>query len=317
MRRFSSTCVLSTLLATTGCGDELHPSQVIEKNRVLGARTEVLGAPQRAWPAPGEAARVRFLVVDPGERAPLGYALAVCVRDASLGGVPACDGPIFGERRIDVPELGEPSVDFVVPSASELGDRRSLLVFGVVCARGAPSTPGGLIAAWPDRAGCTEADALPTRVLAHVTVSTDGSSNGNPSLSDDLFQQGGSEWTSTPDPWALPPKCGATSGTPAVPIVSAGTGALDLSLSLLGDDRESTPEGREALTLASFSTAGELDRPFSVVESDDASDPPVISWAFELPKSAPVEGRLVLFHFVMRDGRGGTDFATRALCVVP
>ena len=63
---------------SAGCLPDLPLAQQIEDTRVIGARLEVMGAPERAWPTPGESARVTWLVVDPTDAAPVGWGLFVC-----------------------------------------------------------------------------------------------------------------------------------------------------------------------------------------------------------------------------------------------
>jgi len=74
-------------LAVSACDQGLPHAWSIERTRVLGAKVEVIGDEARAWPLPGETARVTWLVVDPAEPAPLGWAFIVCV--PSLAG---CEG---------------------------------------------------------------------------------------------------------------------------------------------------------------------------------------------------------------------------------
>ena len=72
-RRLHPASLLAAIL-TISCGDPLKLPQLIEHNRVLGARVEVQGEPERASPAPGESATVRWLVADPDEPRPVSWA---------------------------------------------------------------------------------------------------------------------------------------------------------------------------------------------------------------------------------------------------
>lgn len=65
----------------------------------------------------------------------------------------------------------------------------------------------------------------------------------------------------------------------------------------------------ETLLLAHFVTSGELDRTYSVLEPNEAAPKTI-----EVPWSAPPDARDVKVYFVLRDGRGGTAFATRTIC---
>jgi hypothetical protein len=300
-------------LSSTACADELRLVQSIQETRVLGSRSEVTGAPERAWPAPGESAVVRHFVVDPGERAPLSWALGVCPRDASSSSVARCAGPVLAESVQPTPMLTEPRVGLLVPDEGSLGDVRQLLVFGILCPRGEVSVPSSLSAAWPEHLHCATPDVSGTRVETSLPLQIDNDGNRNPSLSDDEIELGDQPWADPGDPWALSPDCAGT----GLLEVRAGSSDIAVRLVFTGDDREPTAAGREALSVGTFSSGGELERAFSFVESDDPANPPSVRVGWKVPGSAPAAGRLIRFHFVVRDGRGGTDWTTRALCLVP
>jgi hypothetical protein len=65
----------------------------------------------------------------------------------------------------------------------------------------------------------------------------------------------------------------------------------------------------ESLLLAHFVTAGELDRTYSTLEANEAAPKTV-----DVPWTPPADARDVKVYFVLRDGRGGTAFATRTIC---
>ena len=65
----------------------------------------------------------------------------------------------------------------------------------------------------------------------------------------------------------------------------------------------------ESLLLSHFVTAGELDRTYSSLEPNEAAPKTV-----EVPWTPPADARDVKVYFVLRDGRGGTAFATRTIC---
>ena len=64
---------------------EFDPGSLVDKTRVLGARIEVDGAPDRAAPLPGEVANISWLVTSPGASPPLAWAFAACLPGA-VGG---------------------------------------------------------------------------------------------------------------------------------------------------------------------------------------------------------------------------------------
>jgi len=85
-------------------------------------------------------------------------------------------------------------------------------------------------------------------------------------------------------------------------------------------------QDREALLLSHAITSGggELDRFFSKLDPGDPDSEAEISFAYTPPKQSknaedriPENGRLVRFYFTLRDERGGVDYTTRELCVVP
>jgi hypothetical protein len=65
----------------------------------------------------------------------------------------------------------------------------------------------------------------------------------------------------------------------------------------------------ESLLLAHFVSSGELDRTYSTLEASEGAPKTV-----EVPWTAPADARDVKVYFVLRDGRGGTAFATRTIC---
>lgn len=93
------------------------------------------------------------------------------------------------------------------------------------------------------------------------------------------------------------------------------------------------PPRWERLSLANYTTAGELDRLFSnfeaspgIVEEVPPPDPPdavilknpaFVDWSPPPASAIPAEGRVVDFVFVLRDRRGGMDVARRRLCILP
>jgi hypothetical protein len=83
---------------------------------------------------------------------------------------------------------------------------------------------------------------------------------------------------------------------------------------------------REELVVSHAITelGGELPRHFSVVEADVPDSEAELELAYTPPgaKGEPAEGltargRLVRFYFALRDERGGVDYITRELCLLP
>jgi hypothetical protein len=97
------------------------------------------------------------------------------------------------------------------------------------------------------------------------------------------------------------------------------------SYSIPVNGQPQTRTAREALTLTHQLTlkAGKLNRFESKLDSGDADADAEISFRWTPPEkgddltSIPESGRLVRFSFTLRDERGGVDFATRELCLLP
>jgi len=61
------------------------------------------------------------------------------------------------------------------------------------------------------------------------------------------------------------------------------------------------------------------------VDDTEVSEEIQVSWLadgggftnWKPPKSVPEDGQLVRLNFVIRDGRGGTDWTERGLCILP
>jgi hypothetical protein len=296
---------LAALLTGSACGPMMDPPSLVQDTRVIGARVEVSGAPDRAMPRPGEAIRVTWLVTAPRAVPAMGWAFAAC---AGQGGAdPTCQGP----PAVMFQGHGVPVVELTVPEAHELGSVRELVLYGRICPDGEPAVdPAG---AQPGCAGGTEGT---TAALAIPLALDRDEGNHNPSLA-------GQAATFDGQPWAVDERQACAD----LPQVTAGTADHVLGLETAGRDRERfttmagdppvPTEQRERLQISQFTTAGKLERSFSEVESDDPGERPAIEVKWKAPAAAdvPVEGLVVRFTFVARDLRGGVDWTSRAVCV--
>jgi hypothetical protein len=305
-------CVVAT--AAIGCDDPLTLPQRIERTRVLAARVEVTAEPTNAWPAPGQDAVIRWLVVDPEPSIGFTWDLRACVAGTAAVGLPSCASAPFAAQRSEVATGALPSLSLTAPpiTAGREGDE-VILVHGVICARGIPSEDAG---------GCVGTEADGDRVALSIPLGGTGENN-NPSLDDDTITLGGIDWL---EPGVVGGDgCAADAGSSALPLIHAGDERA-IELELRGPDRERIDtqepsfggEGAwETLQVAYFATGGTLDRPFSYIESDAPVEGQRVSVAWSAPGSAPEVGVLVRFYFVVRDLRGGSDWARRDVCVVP
>jgi hypothetical protein len=296
-------------LTAAACGPSFDPPSLVDSTRVLGARVEVAGAPERATPAPGESATVTWLMSAPGAMPSLGWAFALCARHAP-NDLTCTTAPMAVYQGTENP----PRVSIQLPAAEELGGSSSLLLYGRICAGGSP--------AFDPQTGyptCADGAAAGTTATAVIAVAGAGvDPNQNPVADRGLTFDG--------QPW--PPLAGGDDPCAGGPTVSAGTDDHQIALATAGDDRERytalygdppAPTAlRESLQVSQFATAGKLRTAFTFVESDVADDAPPASVKWNAPaRSDVVAPTPVAFTFVVRDSRGGTDWTTRAACVVP
>ncbi len=280
------------VFGASACGDPLKLVELVSGPRVLGARVEVDGAPERASPQPGESATVRWLVATPELDPALGWAFQACVAENPGGALAQCADAPFGSVIQPDPVPGVPTLAFTVP-AEPIADH--LAVSGIVCPGGSPSVNAD------GTASCSAADG--TEVGLDFAMGSADAQNLNPSFgADALFLDA--------EPWAEGTDC-ATLPQVAPRSRHALTVALDAS------DRDALPQETsvdppfEELQLSHFTTAGELERAFTMLSAEDTNLARTISW------QAPAREGLVRFFFVVRDLRGGSDWAERAVCVAP
>ncbi|WP_394843977.1 hypothetical protein LZC95_43850 [Pendulispora brunnea] len=200
-------------------------------------------------------------------------------RRADSGRGSQCDGPSLAE----VSGTGNvPTVSLTAPPAGALGDATHLLVWGDI-----------------DKTNVDNAVMLQT---------VKSGSNRNPHIDAADLLLDGQPWT-TED--------GLCEG--ALPRIVADDAKHEVALVVRESNRETIDGGRETMQLSHFTTAGRLDRLYSVL---DGTDPAVdkalsVSWEAKPDTAPPAGGMVVHFYFGLRDSRGGMDFATRALCMRP
>jgi hypothetical protein len=274
-------------LSAVACGDPLKEVDAIEGTRVLGARVEVEGEPNRASPSPGEAATVRWLVVAPDVDPALGWQLAVCDATSGDSGLPDCAAEPFAQASADEPVVGAPSLDFVVPEETTSA---SLAVKGVIC---------------PDVGAADCNGDLGTNVSFDFELVGRGNENEtvntNPSLGALGFD--GVPWSDSTD----------CADLPRVDLKSKH----QITIPLDEDDRDPViPEfdidpDRETLQLSHFTDHGAFEAAFTVIEADSTELVTNAEWT--APTKLPESGMARIF-IVVRDDRGGTDWVTRAVC---
>jgi hypothetical protein len=299
-----------------GCSNDLPVASTLERTRVLGARVEVASDPGRAEVMAGEAASVAWIVEGPGAPATLAWAFALC----TTGGADCADAP----QPIGAGSGTPVTVPFTAPDAATLGTNLRPLMLGVVCA-------DGTIGVDPNAAlgTCTGAGASGTTARFIVPVVPDGATpNHHPVFTNDVVEIGGAAWDpATATARAPGDACDVNTGLPVVAATPIGNDAVTQPIRIIsdGDDRETfTPEGEtvarlEDLQLSSFTTAGKFESSYAAIFADDLRPDADVTVKWEPPSAATIAGtgQIAVFHFVVRDLRGGLDTIIRALCVTP
>jgi hypothetical protein len=315
-----SIIVASLALAATAaaCGPEMEPVSLVERARVVGARVEVEGAPERASPAPGETARIQWLMTAPGAMPALGWAFVVCP-GTNLGADIVCSGePVAVFQGQGVPELR-----FTIPAREHLGDVRRVVVLGRVCTDSTPVLdPGSTQPRCTNESNATMSSDGTTAAVS-IPIALDQPANRNPSLAAVSLTLNGQPWTEIDRP------AGAEATCPELPQVKADSKELPIRIEAAGVERERyvmmvgdppvPTEKREWLQISHFTTAGKLDRAITSIEADDQRESPAVEMKWNAPELArvPAAGQVVRFTFVVRDMRGGVDWLGRSLCVIP
>jgi len=293
-------------LFASGCGPEFDPASLIETTRVVGARVEVEGAPERATPRPGETANVRWLITSPEVTPPLHWTLAVCASGPSSLGCERAPLALF--EGTDV----VPRIAILVPGLEALSEARSLIVYGQICA-GADSTP--TFDPQHGIPGCSKGGG--TTVSTSIPLQWGDEANHNP-VADRDFTFDGQPWpalASGADPCGAGIRVAAGTADHLVGNLTAGTDR-ETYTAMLGDPPVATAV-RESLQISQFTTAGKLKSQFSFVEDPEVVAATTVDVTWEAPKVAevPAAEQAVTFTFVTRDNRGGVDWTTRAVCV--
>jgi hypothetical protein len=295
---------LPLLLCLAGCDDPIKHVELIEEPRVLGARAEVVGDAGRATPHPGETLEVRWLVAAPDGDPPTGFALHACSAPRQTRGLLRCASRPFASDILDAASEN-PRFEFTLPADLDPLAEPRVGVLGSLCVHGNGRFAG-------DTPGCEGGEELSVSLDLFV-ASSDGV-NLNPSFGSEAIALDGSPWQTQAR------ESGACLGH-GLPEVSLAGGQHQIQIGIPEAARETLSQRnpadltRESLRVAHFASRGKLERPFSEILPDDVETSVSLSW--DPPETAPPEGELVRFWFVLRDLRGGSDFTERALCIVP
>jgi hypothetical protein len=295
LRAVSAAAALSSI----ACGDPLTSVELIDKTRIVAARVEVAGDPTRAAPLPGESVEVRWLVVAPEPDPALAFALRSCLALETRSDATLCaSSPLATASSLD-PVVGAPTLRFDAP-ADAVGNER-LAVHASVCPAG-ESLPSE---------GASRCSGGSEVLAAALDFSMDDGlhPNSNPTFEGVLL-----------DGVELPPETAATTDCAALTSVPRGSKhTLRVELDELSRDPLPQDNGadlaRENLLVSYFIDQGDLDHAWSSIKSTA----PVTAGSAVLtaPASVGAVPRLARFVVVVRDGRGGSDFVERRICVEP
>jgi hypothetical protein len=298
--------ILATFF-TMGCsGPDFDPPSLVESTRVVGARVEAPGADDRASAAPGESATVRWLVTAPGAVPNLTWAFALC-SPAAGGDLGCASAPLAVFQGAGNP----PTFPVVIPTADKLGGADQLTLFGRICDTGTP-----VFDPQTGNPGCSGGPGTTASVALHVQSA--GVINHNPTAEHGA-RLDGQDWpppVAGADPCATGPSVVAGTENHVVEVVTEGADRETYTANV-GDPPLPTP-ARETLQVSLFTTAGKLKSPFVFVEASDPSPETTVAVKWNAAKVVDVAAPTpVTFTFVVRDGRGGVDWTTRAACVTP
>lgn len=301
--------VLFLSLSTAACGPTFDPASLIKNTRVVGARIEVEGAPDRASPRPGETANITWLVTSPGAPSPLGWTFAACAPGTESSVAACLAAPM---ARFDG-SAAAPRISVVIPAEGALGGASGIRIRGGICA-GGDAAP-----AFDDQTGLATCagGAHAITVSLDLPLQRGDDANHNP-VADRVFTFDGAPWPArVDDPCAQGPRVPAGSKDHVIGNATDG-GDREPYTALMGDPPAPTAT-RERLQLAQFTTAGKLESQYAFVEASDPRATAIeeVTWDAPDPDDVPAGGVGVTFTFVVRDDRGGTDWTSRALCVTP
>ena len=337
------------------CSASFLPAWAVTDLRVVAALVEVEGGPGRARPDAGDDIRVSMLVIDQGAPpsdflavpaltpALLQWSFFACIPRLTLIGPPicgdliqpcdGCEGP-SPDRPFEFPVMG-----FQVPAAAELEAAQTdrLVLQGAVCVHGRPSTDAiqrFLLGETDDLQPC---EAIPEEEPASDGQLPDGrfvtvqipieqqrdDPNLHPEISNVTLD--GVSWPSPYDQGVrrTAPRTGCRADLDGLtdeqrarhPVAGSPASSINLHVTpdslqqYMVDDLPVTEE----IQVSWLTDGGDLERTFSFIT--DPARSVLTHW--QPVADVPEDGLLVRFNFVIRDGRGGTDWVERGLCVLP
>lgn len=343
MRRapFLALCALAF-----ACSGDLPPASSVTDLRAVAALVDLPSAPGRANPSPEQDTQVSILVIDRGASPsddpavppltppPLQWEFVPCIPAPTRIGVPVCQTPIqpcegcSGTPPTD--PLAFPVLSFRVPSADALqvAEASSVIVQGAICANGPPAPFEAILQFVLGETDvlnpCADPENEGRFITVEIPIEDDPEDpNLNPEIQSVTFA--GSPW---PPPYedGVPrtaPRTGCRADLESLTDQelaahpTAGSTSSTINLFVTPDSLQPYSHNDEQLIeeiqVSWLSDGGGFGSSFSFIT--DPARSALISW--DPPGDAPEDGLLVRFTFVIRDGRGGTAFVQRGLCILP
>jgi hypothetical protein len=287
------------VLSSVACGDPLSSVELIDKTRIVAARVEVAGDPRRAAPLPGESVEVRWLVVAPDPEPALAFTVRSCLALDTRSTATRCTSDPLATASSLEPVVGAPAILFDAP-ADAAGNER-LAVHASIC-------PDGESLPSEDARRCSGGSEV---LDGSVDFSLDDGFHPNTNPAFTIVTLDGAE---------LPPETAVTTDCAELTRVPRGSKhTLRVELDELSRDPLPQDSGadiaRENLLVSYFIDQGDLDHAFSSVKSTAPTAAAGAVWT--APNDVRDAPRLARFVVVARDGRGGSDFIERRICVEP
>ncbi len=312
-----SLCLFMVVLDLSACGDPLVARELVQDNRVIGARVERGDDAEQAWVQPGHVASLRWFVVSPFGPPLLDWAFSLCVAAPVSRDLPICAAPSFAHFASAEPTNTEPRLEFTMPNETALDGAGQITANGAFCGSGNPLV--SLDEEFPTNVHCPDPSERPLLATMGVFVAREATTNKNPSFRSIERRFDGLDWPTWTDPSNSPSGCATLNES--LLLVKADSSQHTLSFALPAALAEALPTvsshsaSVETIQLSHYVTSGDLERAFSVV--DFTRPAPQVSVNWNAPGNVPGGGQLVRFYFVLRDGRGGIDWSTHAVCVLP
>ncbi len=343
----SKSLIALTLVAlAAGCAPDLTSSSLLVRSRPLAAKVTVVTEPTRSNPAPGETADVELFFGDPAEKPARTWFFLVCEPLQTSFGTPICANfPTDPAQWATFPWPGfalettlqttrpfaPPRVPFTVPAAGTLmAGTTELLMMGAVCSGGVVDLEGvgqylADLAAGTARGAppvCVDGVGEGELITMRLPLLLDGQANVQPSIA--ALRRDGTLLTEAAPEDAPATGCVSLTTLPVVPVSSP---EVQLELEVTPGSAETftetdpntgtTQDVVESLQIAYTATAGHMDRTFGFIDPPEMTVRDSVGWDLPAAADVPPDGLLVRFFFTVRDGRGGVDWAERAICVVP